>query len=198
MAKRGSSSLVEVAAKLRRHRRVPNPTTHELLKRVAELRADANTWRQVGAALNRDYTTLYRMTQRWPTQYHRALAKLLRPAKHRTSRLEHEAARAEAFVRLELARLERGAAKVIDAALDNKNPNVALRAANAVWDHFDRQPQRTLTPASNPPEDEFDAEDAEMFAAVLDEFADLPDDDFAEDEVGPVQPAIPDEPYGED
>lgn len=190
MGKHKDSSLVAVAASLRRHRPVPSAEARELLYEVAGLRAEGKTWRQVGAALGRHYSVVFRTVNRWLWEYDRALRKLKRP--RLASRVKEEASarlspglvsrlsREEAYVRLEKARLERKAAEVIYAALDNPKPNVALRAAEAWCRHVDPEPYLLLPqPAPEPPEDpELDAE----LQAVLGEFAALPDEESADGE----------------
>ena len=91
VTERRIQDLVEVAASLKRPRRVPDATTKELLGRVAKLRAEGRNWREVGAALGREHTTVYRTVKRWPVEYERALRKLKRPIDRRAARLASQA-----------------------------------------------------------------------------------------------------------
>ncbi len=152
MSRSKNKTLVEVAATLKRPHRVPDATTKELLVKVARLRADGKNWREVGAALGREHTTVYRTVKRWPVEYERALRKLKRPIDRRSERLASRLEREDVLYHLELLRLNRAAGRVIDAALENPKVSIALRAADAYWDYLDRNlPERVLSLYSGGP-----------------------------------------------
>lgn len=152
MSTRRHKTLVEVAATLRGHRRVPDTTTKELLAKVAKLRVEGKNWREVGAALGREHTTVYRTVKRWPLEYERALRKLKRPIDRRAERLASRLEREDVLYHLELLRLNRAAGRVISEALEDPKISIKLRAANAYFDYLDRDlPERVLSLYSGGP-----------------------------------------------
>ena len=132
MSRTKNKTLVEVAASLKRPHRVPDATTKELLAKVAKLRVEGKNWREVGAALGREHTTVYRTVKRWPVEYERALRKLKRPIDRRAERLASRLERDEVHRRLELLRLDRAAGRAIDAALEDPKISIKLRAAEGI------------------------------------------------------------------
>ena len=178
MSQRKGKSLVEVAASLKRSHRVPDTTTKELLAKVAKLRSDGKNWREVGAALGREHTTVYRTVKRWPVEYERALRKLKRPIDRRASRLASRLEREDVLYHLELLRLNRAAGRVIDAALENPKVSIALRAAEAYWDYLDRElPERVLSLYRSGPVAD-DRESERKRVAPLGQATDEPDEDL--------------------
>jgi hypothetical protein len=180
MARRKNSSLVEVAASLKRHRRVPDATTKELLSKVAKLRAEGKNWREVGAALGREHTTVFRTVKRWPVEYERALRKLKRPIDRRAERLLSRLEREDVYRRLELLSLERAAGRVIDAALEDPKISIKLRAAEAYMNYLNQElPERLLSLHSSEPVADDKQSDWKRVAPPQ-EAAAQPDDDFTD------------------
>lgn len=180
MSTRRHKTLVEVAATLRGHRRVPDTTTKELLAKVAKLRVEGKNWREVGAALGREHTTVYRTVKRWPVEYERALRKLKRPIDRRAERLASRLENEEAYRRLELLRLDRAAGRAIDAVLESPNLSLKLRVANAVYDYLDQNlPERVLSFYRSAPVAHDTVLDTKR-VAPLGEATDEPDDYFDE------------------
>ncbi len=179
MSRRKNNSLVELAASLKRDRRVPDPETKELLAKVARQRVEGRTWREIGAALKREHTTVFRTANRWHVEYERALKqRLKRPADRRAERLVSRLEREDVYRRLELLRLDRAAGRAIDAALEDPKISIKLRAAEAYWDYLDRDlPQRLLSLyRSGPVADE--KEPARKRVAHFGQATDNPDDSF--------------------
>ena len=179
MSRKKNSSLVEVAASLKRPRRVPDATTKELLGRVAKLRAEGRNWREVGASLGREHTTVYRTVKRWPVEYERALRKLKRPIDRRASRLASQLEREDVLYHLELLRLNRAAGRAIDAAFEDPKISIKLRAAEAYWDYLDRDlPERVLSLYGSRPAADKTVPDTKERVAPLGQATDERDDSF--------------------